>query len=128
MDKWLILLFPLGWFAICSLIYRYLVRWWVRTESFGAHMVLGLLSAFFLAPGFIVAHGVAPFPAGAACLVSFVQRGIAWEGMVNLACWLVTAAVFAALGWWSVRRANAEQARIDALWNDITPDMADLRE
>ena len=127
MDKWLILLLPLGWLAICSLVHRFLVRRWVKTESLGAHVALGLLSGFFLAPGYLFAHGVVPFPAGAACLVSFVQRGATWEGAINLACWMVTAAVFTALGWRSVRRANAEQARIDALWKDVTPDTADLR-
>ena len=121
MGKWLILLFPLGWLVVWSLIYRFLVRRWVKTESFGAHIALALLAAFFLAPGFLFAHGVAPFPAGAACLVSFVQRGATWEGTINLASWLVTAAVFATLGWWSVRRANAEQARLDALWSEVRP-------
>jgi hypothetical protein len=121
MGKWLFLLIPLGWLAICSLVYRFLVRRWVKTQSFVAHMLLGLLSAFFFAPGMIFGHGVAPFPAGVASLISFAQRGTTWEGWINLACWLVTAAVFGMVGWWSVRRANAEEARIDALWNDVTP-------
>ena len=122
MGKWLILLFPLGWLALCSLGHRFLVRRWVSTESFGAHLMLGVLSAFFVAPGLIFAHGVAPFPAGVACLVSFIQRGGTWEGVINLASWAISATVFATLGWLSVRRANAEQARIDALWNDVRAD------
>ena len=105
--KWLLLLIPLGWIVICSLVYGYLLYRWLKTESFGAHAGLALLAAFFFAPGLIVAHGAAPFPAGIAFLA---QIGAGSMDVINLACWLITAAAFAAVGRRSVRIANAERA------------------
>ena len=101
-------LFYLAWLGISSLIYRFVVRRWVQTEHFGVHVALGLLGAVFLAPGLVVGHGVAPFPGGAAFLLMVWQLGLDQLNWFNLVSWLVTAAVLAPLGWWLVRRKNAE--------------------
>ena len=114
-----VVLFYLAWLGISGLIYGFVVRRWVETESFAAHAALGLLGGAFLAPGLIGGHGVAPFPAGAAFLLMVWQLGLDQLNGFNLASWLVTAAVLAPLGWWLVRRKNGEHARIDALWDDV---------
>jgi hypothetical protein len=112
-----VILFYLAWLGISSLIYGFVVRRWVKTESFGAHAAYGLLGAFFLAPGLIGGHGVAPFPGGAAFLLMVFQLGLDQLNWFNLGSWWVTAAVLAPLGRWLVRRKNDEEARIDALWD-----------
>ena len=109
----LVVAFWLGWVGITCLIYGFFVRRWVETESFGAHVGLGLLGGIFLAPGLLVGHGVLPFPGGAAFLILLVSGNFDAGGLVNLVGWLVSAAVFAPFGWWAVRRKNAQEARID---------------
>ena len=114
-----VILFYLAWLGLSSLVYGFAVRRWVKTENFGAHAAYGLLGAVFLAPGLIAGHGVAPFPGGAAFLLMVFQLGFEQLNLFNLVSWLVTAAVLAPLGRWLVRRRNAEEARIESLWNDI---------
>ena len=108
MINLVLLIIPLGWLAISSLIYWLIVRRWVKTESVGAHVAFGLLGAIFLAPGLLVGHGFAPFPGGVAFLLLLAYGAIENVAWINLGCWLVTAAVLAPLGWWAVRRGNAE--------------------
>jgi len=105
------------WLSASALVYWLLLSRLVRRSArISLHVLLAIGAGFFLSPGLVIGHGVVPFPAGPAILLS-AGSSFALHLAYNGPWWLVTSVVFVTISlWYRPRTAKVYEAPRERHW------------